>query len=287
LGIVSTPRESAQVSLDGVVAGGRLPVVVIGALNVSPESFYPGSVHSGDDLVRAADAMVAAGASIIDVGGMSTAPYLAGQISETEEADRLASAVDRIARKLDVPVSADTARAVPFRAALDAGATILNDVTGLLGDLAMAPLARDRAAGVILMASPAGLPAKVESPVAGVAGALARSLEIARAAGILDDRIALDPGIGFFREQAWPWHEWDTAVIAGLGELQALGRPLCVGISRKSFIGALTGRTDPADRLAGSLAATAIAVHNGAALVRTHDVGATLDAVRVASAVLG
>jgi dihydropteroate synthase len=111
---------------------------------------------------------------------------------------------------------------------------------------------------------------------------LGAALARARAAGIPDDRIVLDPGIGFFRDAGVVWHAWDVAVLAGLRELEALGRPLCVGVSRKSFVGALTGRAAPEERLAGSLAATTVAVLGGAALIRTHDVRETLDAVRVA-----
>ena len=94
--------------------------------------------------------------------------------------------------------------------------------------------------------------------------------------------MVLDPGIGFFRNEGLPWDEWDARVLAGLGALGALGRPLCVGVSRKSFIGAMTGRSKTEERLAGSLAATAVAVWNGAALIRAHDVAETLDAVRIA-----
>jgi len=114
---------------------------------------------------------------------------------------------------------------------------------------------------------------------------LAEGLERARAAGISDERIVLDPGIGFFRDEGMPWDAWDARVLAGLGALGALGRPLCIGVSRKSFLGAITGRQATDERLAGSLAATALAVWNGAALIRTHDVAETLDAVRVAERV--
>jgi dihydropteroate synthase len=95
-------------------------------------------------------------------------------------------------------------------------------------------------------------------------------------------RIVVDPGIGFFRHESMPWHEWDVGVLAELALLRALGRPICVGVSRKSFVGAIVEREHTADRLAGSLAATAIAVANGAAMIRTHDVAETRDAVRVA-----
>ena len=116
---------------------------------------------------------------------------------------------------------------------------------------------------------------------------LGAALERARAAGIAEARIVVDPGIGFFRHEGMPWHDWDVRVLAELPALRELGRPVCVGVSRKSFIGALTGRTATGDRLAGSLAATALAVVNGAALIRTHDVAETVDAVRVAERILG
>jgi dihydropteroate synthase len=111
---------------------------------------------------------------------------------------------------------------------------------------------------------------------------LAAALRRARAAGILDERVVLDPGIGFFRDETVPWPDWDVTVLARLDELADLGRPLGVGVSRKSFLGALTGAAGPEGRLAGSLAAAAVAVLHGAALVRTHDVAETRDAVRVA-----
>ncbi|MGH7314209.1 MAG: dihydropteroate synthase [Candidatus Rokuibacteriota bacterium] len=111
---------------------------------------------------------------------------------------------------------------------------------------------------------------------------LEQALARARAAGIADEEIVLDPGIGFFRHEAVSWDEWDARVLAGLSGLTALGRPLGLGVSRKSFLGAITGQEEPARRLAGSLAATAVAVLEGAALIRTHDVADTVDAVRVA-----
>ena len=126
-----------------------------------------------------------------------------------------------------------------------------------------------------------------DQPVAIVSALLEAALGRARAAGIQDERVVLDPGIGFFRNAAMPWDEWDARVLAGLGTLGTIGRPLCVGVSRKSFIGAIIGRPGTEKRLAGSLAATAVAVWNGAALIRTHDVAETLDAVRVAERVRG
>jgi dihydropteroate synthase len=270
----------ARARLASVEIGGRAPVAVMGVINVSPESFHPGSVHGVDTILRVALDMVDAGAVLVDVGARSTAPYLATEISEAEESDRLARAVGRLADKLPVPVSADTTRPAVARAALEAGARVLNDVSGL-ADPALAPEVAAHDASLITMAAP-GPGRPLGAPIATVRVVLAAALARARAAGIPEERIALDPGIGFFREAAVPWHEWDVAVLMGLPALSALGRPVCVGVSRKSFIGALTGRTATEDRLSGSLAATTVAVLNGAALIRTHDVRETLDAVRVA-----
>lgn len=281
--------ERAQMTnracLGGITVGDGLPVAVAGALNVSPESFHRGSVvTTGDRLLRVADGMARAGAAFVDVGAMSTAPYLDGRIAESEEAERLAWAVDLLVTKLDLPVSADTSRSMPARAALQAGARIINDVTGLTGDPLMAGLAARAGVGVILMASERGGGGGGDV-VTMVAGFLAESLDLARAAGIDSTLIAVDPGIGFFRRQATAWHAWDCAVLAGLAGLRGLGRPVCVGVSRKSFIGTLAGVDDPAGRLSGSLAATAAAVLGGAHLIRTHDVEETVQAVRVAEAI--
>jgi len=276
-----------RANLAGVTVGEGYPVALIGVLNVSPESFYPWSIYGApDDLLRAAGAMVEAGAQILDVGAMSTAPYLPTRISEAEEADRLASAVHPLSTKLGAPISADTTRSNPACAALEAGATIINDVSGLTADPAMAGLVAKRGAGLIVMARERG-GEKTGSPVDLVRDLLEESLRIGSQAGVPAERIVVDPGIGFFRRQRLPWSEWDTAVLANLRTLHALGRPLCVGVSRKSFLGAILGHNDPRDRLPGSLAATALAVVNGAHLIRTHDVAETREAVRVAEAIRG
>jgi dihydropteroate synthase len=279
---------TAAAVLGDVRVGGGAPVVVMGALNVSPESFYAGSVHRDRDaLVRAGTAMARAGAVILDVGARSTAPYLPTAIDDAEETDRLAAAVEALVTKVGLPVSADTARPAAARAALDAGATIINDVTAF-SDPDLARLVAERGASALLMASPAaagGAPGDTE-PVTTVIGILSAALGRARAAGVPDERIVLDPGIGFFRDAGVSWDVWDTTVLARLDALACLGRPVCVGVSRKSFLGAITGHTDPAERLPASLAATALAVQRGAAVVRTHDVAATIDAVLVAERLL-
>lgn len=280
---------SLRAVLGGIPVGDGLPVTIMGVLNVSPESFYQGSVYEFDDLLGAAEQLVEAGAVILDVGAMSTAPYLPTQITEAEEAERLGRAVERLAGKLGVPISADTCRATPAKAALEAGATIINDVSGLTGDPALPGLIARAAAGLILMASPRasmsflpGVTAPAEtSPVSIVIGLLGESLKLARSSGIAEENVVVDPGIGFFRQAGRPWFKWDCEILARLEELRGLGRPVCIGVSRKSFIGALLDQDDPGERLVGSLAATGVAVMNGAHLIRTHDVAETSQVVRV------
>jgi dihydropteroate synthase len=294
--------RSSRADLAGIMLGDASPVAVMGVINVSPESFHAGSVYHGDEAVlKAALGMVEAGAALIDVGARSSAPYLRTGISEGEETARLVRAVGMLAAKLPVPVSADTSRPAVARAALQAGARVVNDVSAL-AEPALARVVAEHDAGLVVGASPARLvvagaarpvPAegglsemgRVEEPIITVRGILERALAAARTAGVPEERIVLDPGIGFFRDAGVPWHLWDVAVLARLRVLAGLGRPLCVGVSRKSFVGAITGREDSAARLPGSLAATAAAVLGGAALIRTHDVAETMDAVRVAERV--
>jgi dihydropteroate synthase len=275
--------KQVYANLAGVEVGDGFPVRIVGAINVSPESFYSGSVpRNRAALQRLAARMVEEGADILDIGAMSTAPYLKGAISEEEEKERMARAVRAVREVVTVPISADTRRSRVAAAALDGGASIINDVSGLSCDPDMAALAR-RAAGVILMACEQG-PSTAE-PLAMIVRLLRACLKRAHAAGVPPQHIVLDPGIGFFRHAAVPWHDLDCIVLARLSRLRRLGYPVLVGISRKSFIGAITGRPTPAERLHGSVAAAAIAVYGGAALVRTHDVAATADAARMAAAI--
>lgn len=267
--------------LAGLEVGDGIPVRIMGVLNVSPESFYQGSVHDNPArLIEAARAMADAGAHIIDIGAMSTAPYLKTLISEEEETARLSWAVSAVAAQVHVPVSADTKRASAARSALNCGARIINDVSGLKHDPAMAPLIAASAVGAILMASepvPRSGP-----PLERTLRALRESVEIATQAGMLRSQIVLDPGIGFFRQPGIPWDEWDCLVLRELGQLRQLGLPLLVGASRKSFIGKILDQANPTDRLIGSIACAAIAVYNGAHIIRAHDVRETVEAVRVA-----
>jgi len=274
---------SVYANLAGLEVGDEFPVRLAGAINVSPESFYRGSVATGADSLRVmAEQMVAEGADALDIGAMSTAPYLKTEITEAEEIQRLTWAIGIVRKMVGVPISADTKRSRVALAALDAGANIINDVSGLRHDPGMAEMVARRARGVILMASETDPSAR--DPIETVRGLLEESLQVVWKAGLPDHRVVLDPGIGFFRQAAIPWHVWDCQLLRRLAELRSLGRPLLVGVSRKSFIGKIIGQADPGDRLAGSLAATAIAVLNGAHLIRTHDVGPTREAVRMAEA---
>ncbi len=274
---------TAYANLAGLEVGDGFPVRLVGAINVSPESFYQGSVAKGEDsLRRTAEQMAAEGADVLDIGAMSTAPYLATQITEDEEIRRLAWAVGVVRKVTAVPISADTTRSQVALAALDAGAGVINDVSGLRHDPGMAEIVARRARGVILMATETEPEAR--DPIGTVGRLLEESLQIIWKAGVPEHRVVVDPGIGFFRKAVIPWHAWDCEVLRRLGDLRTLEHPVLVGLSRKSFIGHILGQPDPADRLAGSLAATAIAVMNGAHLIRTHDVGPTREAVRMAEA---
>jgi len=268
-------------SLADLRVGDALPVRVMAILNVSPESFYQGSVQTDrDSLAEAARAAANAGADIIDIGAMSTAPYLKTHISAAEETERLARAVEIVTSSVPIPVSADTQRAQVAAAALAAGARIINDVSGLKHDPDMAALVARSGAGVIVMASE--LAPGTGASITRIRAALEESLRIAAQARIASDHIVLDPGIGFFRQPGIPWDEWDCTVLRELTALRALGFPLLVGVSRKSFIGKILDQPAAADRLLGSLACAAVAVVNGAHLIRVHDVKETVETVRMA-----
>jgi len=274
---------TAYANVAGVEIGDGFPVRLVGAINVSPESYYQGSVAATEDsLKQQAEQMAAEGADLLDIGAMSTAPYLTTEITEAEEIQRLSWAIHVVRAAVALPISADTTRSQVALAALDAGADVINDVSGLRRDSGMAEIVAKRARGVILMASETAPDA--QDPIETVRLLLGESLQIVWRAGVPEHRVVVDPGIGFFRKAALPWYDWDCEVLRRLGDLKTLDRPVLVGVSRKSFIGQILGQADPADRLAGSLAATAVAVANGAHMIRTHDVGPTREAVRMAEA---
>jgi len=272
---------SLLADLAGVKVGDDYPTRIVSVINVSPESFYKGSVKtSSEEIINSALNMVKAGADIIDIGAMSTAPYLRTEISTEEETRRLVSAIKTVTQTVNIPVSADTTRSKPAEAAIKAGAEILNDVSGLLNDEKMAGVAAEYNVPLIIVANEKRK--SKGTPTERVIIAFNQSLNLAQEAGISLEKVVIDPGIGFFRRTELPWYVWDCNVIGNLQKLRVLERPIHIGVSRKSFIGKILDQDKPEQRLYGSLSATAIAVFKGAHMVRTHDVASTVKVVRLA-----
>jgi dihydropteroate synthase len=257
--------------------------VVMGVLNVTPDSFSDGGRFSDrDSALRQARRMIEEGAAIIDVGGESTRPG-ADAASLDEELARVIPVIEAIRRDSNVFISVDTSKPEVMRAACDAGADIINDIRALTAPGALAAAAATRA-GVCLMHMQGEprtmqLAPRYEDVVGEVSAYLTVRLTACRDAGIDASRLAVDPGFGFGKRVVD-----NLVLLKHLAQFHTLGVALAVGLSRKSMLARLTGR-DVDDRIAGSVALAAIAVLNGARIVRAHDVAATVDAVRVAVAV--
>jgi dihydropteroate synthase len=258
--------------------------LVMGVLNVTPDSFSDGGRHlEPRAAIASARRMLDEGADLIDVGAESTRPG-AAPVPADQQWRRLAPVLEALTG-LGAALSVDTTRAEVARRALAVGAHAINDISAL-GDPEMGPVAAAAGAGVVLMHM-RGTPAtmqedpRYQDAVAEIRDWLAERVRAARAAGITLERIAVDPGIGFGKTA-----DHNLALIAGLDAFAALGRPVLVGLSRKRFIGAVLDR-DVDGRLEGGLAAAAIAVFQGATIVRTHDVRETVQAVRMAAALRG
>lgn len=253
---------------------------VMGILNATPDSFSDGGRHAGAEAAIAAGrAMLEAGADILDIGGESTRPG-ATPVAPEEEQARILPIIRALASQGAV-ISVDTRHGATMAAALDAGARIVNDVTALTHDPAARPLVARRGAPVVLMHM-RGTPETMnglnqyEDIGRDVARELAAQIAAARAAGIAADAIVADPGFGFAKLGAQ-----NVDLLRGLAPLRALGYPLLIGLSRKGFIGQLSGAPVAARRLGGSLAAALFALTQGAAILRVHDVPETVQAVRV------
>ena len=256
---------------------------VMGILNVTPDSFSDGGQYVGVEVaLRHASAMVAAGATLIDVGGESTRPG-ARVVSPIEELERVAPVVDAIARELDVIISVDTSTPAVIRECARLGAGLINDVRSLSRDGALDAVA-DSGLPVCLMHM-RGEPASMQDDphyrdiTAEVRNYLRERMDVCVAAGIPAGRIVLDPGFGFAKNLSH-----NLSLFKHMEQLHALGRPLLVGVSRKSMIGQALER-DVAHRLFGSLALAALAVTKGASILRVHDVAETVDVVRMIAAV--
>jgi dihydropteroate synthase len=258
----------------------------MGIVNVTPDSFFDGGVNfAADEAIASARRMVDEGAAIVDIGGESTRPG-AAPVSLKEELDRVLPVLDAVAAEL--PVSIDTAKAEVARRAIAQGAELVNDVTALGGDPGMAEAVAESRAYVCLMhmqGEPRTMQASptYEDVVAEVAAFLEERMRFAVAAGILEERICLDPGIGFGKTV-----EHNFELVRRLDELTALGRPLVVGFSRKSSLGRILGDPDATTGpLSASIAAAVAAYERGATILRVHDVQEHVEALAAVRAVAG
>ena len=275
--------------LGTVRVGGSNPVRIMGILNTSPESFYKKSISvSKQKIADSARKMEAEGADFIDVGGMSTAPYLSTLVPEKIEKARIINAIKIIQRTTNLPISVDTCRANVAKEALELGVDIINDVTGLKHDPAISKVIERYCPSLILCAYSEKIITGTQ--LSKTEHLLKKSLDIAKSAKIPKSKIVLDPAIGFFREKGKNsfftkinsnWVQRDLLILKNLRVIK-LKMPLLVSVSNKSFIGKILKKENPSDRLAGSLTAEAVCVLNGADIIRTHNVAETKEVVTIA-----
>lgn len=258
--------------------------LVMGILNVTPDSFSDGGEFlSADEAIRRAEQMIADGVDIIDIGGESTRPG-SESVDAKVEVQRTLPVVNAIAKRFDIPISIDTTKWLVAKAAIESGAEIINDISGLRWNARLADLAASTKAGLVLMHSRGTLETMhSEPPVDDIMGelrdSLTASIETAKKSGVREEQIALDIGIGFGKT-----FEQNLELLAKLGSIVSEFRlyPMLVGTSRKSFIGKILGDAPPSERLGGSLATALMAVERGAKIVRVHDVKETVGALAVA-----
>ena len=268
------------------------PFAIMGVVNVTPDSFSDGGQFTGpEEAAQFALRLVEEGATVIDIGGESTRPG-AARVDAEEQVRRVVPVIARVRSRSGVAITVDTTSAAVAEAALEAGADAVNDVSAGCEDPAMFALVARRGAGLVLMhrLAPPGEDSYsdryAEAPiyddvVREVASFLLMRAELAMAAGVARESIVLDPGLGFGKSVAQNYE-----LLARTSELVALGMPVLVGASRKSFLGAVSGRADPEQRIIGSVVAAVAAYGGGARIIRAHDVGAHREALLVAHAVL-
>jgi len=276
--------------IGNVRVGGNNPVRVMGILNTSPESFNKKSIRTSKIHIKnAVKQMENQGADFIDVGGMSTAPYLSTTVSEKVESKRIINAIKIIQNSTNLPISVDTCRASVARDSLECGVEIINDVTGLKYDEKMQEVISKFSPSLILCAYSSKT--VLGNSISSTKKLLKESLKIAKISNIPSEKILLDPAIGFFRKNGSgpfftkiksDWLDRDLSIIKNLNSIKQ-NYPVLISVSNKSFLGKILGKENPPDRLFGSIAAEAISVLNGANVIRTHNVGATKDAILVAS----
>jgi dihydropteroate synthase len=263
----------------------------MGVLNVTPDSFSDGGLFADPEAaVRHAHQMVADGAHILDIGGESTRPATFSDqspLSSDEELRRVIPIIERLHSELpDTSLSIDTYKADVALAALDTGASIVNDISGLTFDPAMADLVAERQCPIVLMhllGSPRNIPLRPHyaDVIADIQAFYTRQCEYARSHGIEDAQIWLDPGLGFGKTA-----QHNLEIIRRLPELKALGYPLVVGASRKKFLGRILGTDDPQDRREGTAATVALSIAGGADVVRVHDVRVMARVAKVSDAIV-
>ena len=259
--------------------------LIMGVLNVTPDSFSDGGCYRQvDAAVAHARRMAAEGADLIDVGGESTRPGAAA-VSLQEELDRVLPVLEALRKELSIPLSIDTNKSALAREAVAVGAEFVNDISGLTFDEEMAAAVAASGCGLFVMHT-RGRPEQMQAQtdyadlIGEVLGSLRQSVGLAHAAGVAAERIAIDPGIGFGKDV-----HGNLELLRRLADFHELGYPLLLGTSRKSFIGRVLGRVDPAERLSGTLATVTLGVAAGAQLFRVHDVGQARDAAMMAWAV--
>lgn len=275
--------------IGNVTIGDRIPVRIMGIINASPESFYKNSINTSiREISKTAREMQQYGADILDIGAMSTAPYLETNISVEEELKRMRYALEGVKKGCDLPISIDTPRSKVAKEAIKYGVNAINDISGLKYDENMRYTISKAKIPVIIGAfgdrRSSGRSGKVSSTIK----TLNESLLIAKRARIDDNNIIIDPSIGFFRAEAknsfftkikdMSWYTRDIEAISKLRKLKIFSKPICISVSRKSFIGALF-QLKPKDRLIPSIVSEIISVINGANMIRTHDVKQTVQAL--------
>jgi dihydropteroate synthase len=268
---------SLQARLGSLYVGDNYPVAVMGVINLDPQSFYSSSYASSPkQAISAASKMIEKGVDILDIGGASTAPGTS-PVSVSEEINRIKPIIKYITENWDTPVSIDTQHASVAESALSKGASIVNDVSGLKADVSMAAIIKDTGASSIVMAY--GSQPGDQTTISDIISNLQESLAIAQTNGIPIDQLVVDPGIGFGKPVGC-----DLEIIRNLKAFRVLKRPILLGISRKNVIGQILGYNSPDDRLYGSLATCTVALLNGVHILRTHDVGASRDCIKMVTA---
>jgi len=275
----SQTTESRQLKCrDRAVAVGR-ETLLVGILNLTPDSFFDGGKFAnGESAMAQASRLVEEGAAIIDVGGQSTRPDYE-EISDEEEIARVVPVITALVPRLPVPISIDTYKPAVARAALQAGAHLINDIHGLQRNPELARIAAEFGCPVVVMHNDAAFRETPGDVIYKIKIFFDRSREIAAQAGLAENLIVLDPGIGFGKTQ-----EQNLEILARLSELKLLGFPLWLGVSRKSVIGNVLA-LPPEERLEGTLATTALAVWQGVEFIRVHDVRANARAAKMAAAI--